>query len=59
MKRKKQQQEKPEKRPVGRPVERQMPEPIPDTPENIARILMTTKPPKWTYEESESESEDE
>ncbi len=45
------QQNQPEKRPVGRPVEHQMPEPIPDTPENIARILMTTKPPEWTYED--------
>jgi hypothetical protein len=27
-----------------------MPDPIPDTPENIARILMTTEPPEWTYE---------
>ena len=27
------------KRPVGRPT-RPMPEPIPDTPENVARILM-------------------
>ena len=55
------QKDQPEKRPVGRPVKRKMPEPIPDTPKNITRILMTTKPPKWTYqdEESESESEDE
>ena len=58
MKPKNQQQDKPEKRPVGRPVKHKMPEPIPDTPENIARILMTTKPPeRWTYEESESEDE--
>ena len=26
------------KRPVGRPVEKHMPEPIPDTPENIERF---------------------
>ena len=36
----------------GRPVEKPMPEPIPDTPENVARALLTT-PPKgedeWDY----------
>ena len=38
------------KRPVGRPQKRKMPEPIPDTPENIARALMTTPPPdEWEY----------
>ena len=38
-----------EPKPRGRPP-RQMPEPIPDTPENVARILMTTKPPtEWKY----------
>ena len=29
-----------------------MPDPIPDTPQNVARILMTTPPPKeskWQY----------
>ena len=40
------------KRPRGRPVTNTMPEPIPDTPENIARALLTT-PPKgedeWDY----------
>ena len=39
-------------KPRGRPVELEMPEPIPDTPENIARALLTT-PPKgedeWDY----------
>ena len=38
--------------PRGRPVEKPMPPPIPDTPENIARALLTT-PPKgedeWDY----------
>ena len=37
---------------VGRPVERSMPDPIPDTPENIARALLTTPPKKegdWDY----------
>ena len=36
----------------GRPVEKPMPEMIPDTPENVARALVTT-PPKdegdWDY----------
>ena len=40
------------KRRPGRPTELVMPEPIPDTPENIARALLTT-PPKsekdWDY----------
>ena len=40
------------KRGRGRPVEREWPEPIPDTPENIARALMAG-PPKaeegWEY----------
>ena len=36
----------------GRPVTNTMPEPIPDTPENIARALLTTPPKKadeWDY----------
>ena len=37
---------KPKPAPRGRPVEKQMPEPIPDTPENIARALLTTPPKK-------------
>ena len=43
---------KPKPAPRGRPVEKQMPEPIPDTPENIARALLTTPPKKedeWDY----------
>ena len=40
------------KRGRGRPVEKEMPEPIPDTPENVARALLST-PPKddgdWDY----------
>ena len=40
------------KRGRGRPVEKPMPEPIPDTPENVALALVTT-PPKgdddWDY----------
>ena len=40
------------KRSRGRPVEKPMPAPIPDTPENVARALVST-PPKddgdWDY----------
>lgn len=40
------------KRSRGRPVEKPLPDPIPDTPENVARALVTT-PPKdddeWDY----------
>ena len=41
-----------EKRGRGRPVEKPLPDPIPDTPENVARALVST-PPKdegdWDY----------
>ena len=38
------------KRPRGRPVEKPMPEPIPDTPENIARAVLAGPPKKnWDY----------
>lgn len=34
----------------GRPVENEMPEPIPDTPENVARSGMQGPPKKeWRY----------
>ena len=36
----------------GRPVKNTMPEPIPDTPENIARTVLSTPPKKlseWKY----------
>ena len=36
----------------GRPVKRSMPEPIPDTPENIMRSILNTPPKKrdkWDY----------
>ncbi len=39
-------------RPRGRPRTHTMPDPIPDTPQNVARILMNTPPPKeseWQY----------
>lgn len=45
------------KKPRGRPVTRKMPEQIPDTPENVARALMTTPPPKkWAYMEQEEDA---
>ena len=37
------QQDQP-KRPRGRPVTRRMPEPIPDTPESIARAVLAGPP---------------
>ena len=43
---------KPPQRPRGRPFTHSMPDPIPDSPQNVARILMTTPPPKeseWQY----------
>ena len=37
-------------RPRGRPVIRKMPEQIPDTPENVAKIIMLGPPKKtWDY----------
>ena len=34
----------------GRPVEKPMPDPIPDTPENIAKAIMQGPPKeKWRY----------
>ena len=40
------------KKPRGRPPIKEMPEPIPDTPENVAKALLTTPPKKeedWEY----------
>ena len=38
------------KRPRGRPVEKPFPDPIPDSPENIARAIMQGPPKKdWDY----------
>ena len=40
------------KNPRGRPRTHLMPDPIPDTPDNVALILMTTKPKlddEWEY----------
>lgn len=48
----KQQNDNVSKNPVGRPRTHFMPEPVPDTLENVARILMTTKPKRydeWEY----------
>ena len=37
-------------KPRGRPVKNTMPEPIPDTPENVARAIMQGPPKKkWDY----------
>ena len=41
------------KRPVGRPPKYRMPEPIPDSPDNVGSILMSTPPPEWTYEDTD------
>ena len=48
-------QEQP-KRPRGRPPTRRLPEPIPDSPENVARAIMAG-PPKaeWDYLRREDE----
>ena len=40
------------KRPRGRPVKHPMPEPIPDTPENILRAVLATpnkREDEWDY----------
>ena len=45
--------------PRGRPVEHPMPEPIPDTPENIMRAIVNTPPKKredWSYLKESSRS---
>ena len=46
------------KKSAGRPRTHPMPDPIPDTPENVARVLMTTKPKRhdeWEYLKNQSE----
>lgn len=43
---------KPAPKPRGRPAKLKMPDPIPDTPENIMRAVFNTKPKKvseWKY----------
>ena len=53
MARKKTTQQQQQKRPVGRPA-LPMPDPIPDTPENIARACMQGPPKKkWRYLEKD------
>ena len=40
------------KKPLGRPVKLTMPEPIADTPENVAKAILNTPPKKrdeWEY----------
>jgi hypothetical protein len=42
--------DKAEQKQAGRPVKNKMPEPIPDTPENVARACMQGPPKKeWEY----------
>ena len=48
------------KRPVGRPP-LGFPDPIPDTPENIARVVLNTKPKKrgeWRFEKRRARKSD-
>ncbi|MDE0555704.1 MAG: hypothetical protein OXI24_15900 [Candidatus Poribacteria bacterium] len=48
------------KRPVGRPP-LELPDPIPDTPENIARVVLNTKPKKrgeWRFEKRRARKSD-
>ena len=48
------------KRPVGRPP-LEFPDPIPDTPKNIARIVLNTKPKKrgeWRFEKRRARKSD-
>ena len=48
------------KRPVGRPP-LEFPDPIPDTPENIARVVLNTKPKKrgeWRFEKQRKRKSD-
>ena len=48
------------KRPVGRPP-LELPDPIPDTPENIARVVLNTKPKRrgeWRFEKQRKRKSD-
>lgn len=50
---------KEEKRKRGRPVENEMPDPIPDTPENVALACMQGPPKKeWDYLKKVKNEED-
>ena len=47
------------KRQRGRPVEKPLPPPIPDSPENIARAVITTPPKRrkdWKYLKARKEA---
>ena len=47
------------KKPVGRPVEHPLPEPTPDTPENIMPAVLNTPPKRddeWRYLERETDA---
>ncbi|MCY3562159.1 MAG: hypothetical protein OXH20_13500 [bacterium] len=47
-----------ERRRRGRPAKRKMPDPIPDTPENIARAVLNTPPKRrdeWRYLQDDEE----
>ena len=53
---------KPKPAPRGRPVTNTMPEPIPDTPENIARAVLqspSTPPGGWNYLKAAQKGESE
>ena len=48
------------KRPVGRPP-LEFPDPIPDTPENIAQVVLNTKPKRrgeWRFEKQRKRKSD-
>ena len=51
---------KKEKKPVGRP-RRPMPDQIPDTPENVARAMMSTPPKRkeeWRYLKKQAQQDE-
>ena len=57
---KKEMKERSPKGPVGRPP-LELPDPIPDTPENIARVVLNTKPKRrgeWRFEKRRARKSD-
>ena len=49
------------KKPRGRPVEHKLPEPIPDTPENIMKAFLKTPPKKreeWKFIQNRERGKD-
>ena len=49
------------KKPRGRPVEHKLPDPIPDTPENIMKAFLKTPPRKreeWKFVQEREEKTD-